>query len=354
MRMTDAFNSGAIASVYNEVASNKIPYIGEALFPTRKKASLDLKWIKTSKGLPVSLSPAAFDTKSTIRSRQGITIQETEMAYFKESMLLKEQDEQDIMRIEDSTDPFAREVLDRVYDDATTLVDGAMVVPERMRFQLLAAPNGHPSISISANGATYEYNYDKDGSYEQNNFTELLSTAKWDDVDNSDPLADVEKAIDSVEELTGEKPELMIVSKKTMGYLKKNKSLKNYVLAQNPTATVMMTEGKVKELFSTELGVAIIVYSKKFKDENGVAHQFYPDGMATLVPSGELGNTWYGMTPEERTLVMKSDADVTMVEEGIAVAVTITDDPVHTKTTVSEIVLPSFERMDSTYQIKCY
>ena len=60
------------------------------------------------------------------------------------------------------------------------------------------------------------------------------------------------------------------------------------------------------------------------------------------------------MTPEERTLVMKSDADVTMVEEGIAVAVTITDDPVHTKTTVSEIVLPSFERMDSTYQIKCY
>ena len=47
-------------------------------------------------------------------------------------------------------------------------------------------------------------------------------------------------------------------------------------------------------------------------------------------------------------------ADVSIVNTGVAVAVTVTNDPVHTKTTVSEIVLPSYERMDSTYVIKCY
>ena len=48
------------------------------------------------------------------------------------------------------------------------------------------------------------------------------------------------------------------------------------------------------------------------------------------------------------------EADVSIVNTGVAVAVTTTNDPVHTKTTASEIVLPSYERMDSTYVIKCY
>ena len=37
---------------------------------------------------------------------------------------------------------------------------------------------------------------------------------------------------------------------------------------------------------------------------------------------------------------------------GVAVAVTITDDPVNTKTTASEIVLPSFERANECYAIE--
>lgn len=355
MRMSEAYSAKAIAAVHTEVASNKIAYLGLGLFPAKKKASLDLKWIKTSKGLPVSLAPSAFDTKSTIRSRSGFKMQETEMAYFKESMLVKEQDEQEVMRVEDSADPFAREVLSRIFDDAETLVEGADVVPERMRMQLLAATDGNPKISIQADGATYAYNYDPDDTYKTNNFVELTGTSMWSDTTNSDPMKDISDAQDAVEALTGTKPTLMIVSKQTMNYLKQNAKVQNYILAQNITATVMVTDERVKQIFKAELGVNIAVYTKQFKDESGTAQKFYPDGMATLIPEdGNLGNTWYGMTPEERTLVMKKDADVTIVNDGVAVAVTITDDPVQTKTTVSEIVLPSFERMDETYQIKCY
>ena len=111
MRLTDAFNAKAIAIVHNENVSNKIPYLGEGLFPAQKKMGLDLKWIRTSTGLPITLKASAFDTVSTIRSREGIKISETEMAYFKESMLVKEVDEQEIMRVQDSSDPYAKEVL---------------------------------------------------------------------------------------------------------------------------------------------------------------------------------------------------------------------------------------------------
>ena len=44
------------------------------------------------------------------------------MAYFKESMIVKEADEQDMMRVQESTDPYAQDILNRIYDDANTLM----------------------------------------------------------------------------------------------------------------------------------------------------------------------------------------------------------------------------------------
>lgn len=355
MNIRDAYTSKAIALVNTEVASNRIAYLGAGLFPAKKKMGLDLKWIKTSKGLPVSLSPSNFDAVSTLRSREGFKLTETEMAFFRESMLVKEADEQEIMRVKDSTDPYAAEVLGRIFDDANTLVDGANVVPERMIMQLLAPSDGSPKISIEANEVTYAYNYDPNGTYKTKNFASLTTdTDKWSDTTNSDPMDDIATALDAVEAETGERPSIMIVSRKTMDYLKQNAKIKSAILAQNTTATVFMNDNRVKEVFSNELGIRIIVYSKQYKKEDGTAAKFYPDGFATLIPDGVMGNTWYGTTPEERTLMGSGEADVSIVNTGVAVAVTTTSDPVHTKTTVSEIVLPSYERMDSTYVIKCY
>lgn len=354
MRITDVYNSKAVAIFQSEVASNKIAYLGEGLFPARKKMGLDLKWIRTSKGLPVSLSPSAFDTVSTIRSREGFKMDETEMAYFKESMLVKEQDRQDMMQVQDSSSPYAREVLSHIFDDASTLIAGAKVVPERMRMSLLADANGHPSISIAANGATYAYNYDPDNSYSTNNFTNVGAASSqnyWTDTTNSDPMKDIADAQDKVEQNTGSRPTKMIVSKATMNLLKQNAKIKSAILAQNVTANIFMTDARVKELFANELGIEVIVYTKLYKNEAGQAKKFYPDGMATLIPDGALGNTFYGVTPEEATLMEDANYDCTVID-GIAVTVTNSVDPVQTKTIASEIVLPSFERMDETYMLK--
>nr|DAL12307.1 MAG TPA_asm: capsid protein [Caudoviricetes sp.] len=355
MKIIDVYSAKAVALVQTEVASNRKRYIGEGLFPAKKKMGLDLKWIKTSKGLPVSLSPSNFDAVSTLRSREGFKMTETEMAFFRESRIVKETDEQEMLRVQESTDPYVQEILSRVFDDANDLVEGARVVPERMIMQLLAPSDGSPKISIQADGVTYEYNYDPNNDYKTNNFAELSGeTDKWSDVENSDPLEDVSNGLDSVEAKTGERPSVMIVSRQTMNYLKKNKKIKSAILAQNVTANIFMDDARVNELFSSELGVNIIVYAKQYKNEDGVVSKFYPDGFATLIPSGALGNTWYGTTPEERTLMGSKEADVSIVNTGVAVAVTVSNDPVQTKTTVSEIVLPSYERMDSTYVIKCY
>ena len=348
-KFNGVFTSPAIAAVYTEAASNKIAYLGAGLFPTKQKSGLDLKWIKSSKGLPVTLAPSAFDVVAPIRSRQGLEVIDTEMAYFKEAMLVKEQDIQDYdSLVEDS--PLAKEILDRVYDDAATLVDGAHVVAERMRMSLLANENGHPSITIAVTGgANYTYNYDPNSTYSANNYTALSGTSYWTDTTNSTPLKDVSDAQDAVEASTGERPSVLLISKATMNLLKQNASIKSAILAQNVTANIFMTDARVKELFSAELGIDIIVYTKMYKDEAGNAKKFYPDGMATLLPAGTLGTTWMGVTPEEHRA---DKLDVTIVDNGIAVAVETKFDPVQTLTKVSEVVLPSFERMDETYMIK--
>ena len=144
----------------------------------------------------------------------------------------------------------------------------------------------------------------------------------------------------------------MIVSKKTAGYLRQNEKIKAAILAQNVTANVMITDARVAEVFQNTLGINVIVYNKKYNDEEGNAQQFYPDDFATLIPEGNLGNTWYGTTPEERTLMGNSAANVSVVNTGVAISVFTLPHPVNTQTTVSEIVLPSYERMNETYVIK--
>ena len=46
----DLVSAKALATYWNETVSNRIPYLGESLFPAKKKMGLDLAWIKGYKG----------------------------------------------------------------------------------------------------------------------------------------------------------------------------------------------------------------------------------------------------------------------------------------------------------------
>lgn len=355
MNVLELYNAPAVAAQWTQAASNRIPYLGEGLFPAKKKRGLDIKQIYGYNGLPVSLAPSNFDAKSTLRSREAIEVGKTEMAFFRESMILKEADEQEIDRITSSKDPYAAEVVARIYDDANNLISGANVVPERMRMQLLCpVNNGKPGIVITAKGVQYLYDYDPNGTYAANNYKAMSGNSMWSDHENSDPIADIREAQDAVEALTGTRPTRAIMNRVTFNHLLQNAKVKAAILAQNATATIILTDELVKSVFKSLLNVSIIIYTKQYRDEDKVAHKYFEDGFCTLIPEGALGSTWYGYTPEERTLAGSGEAKVSVVNTGVAVAVTITSDPVNTKTTVSEIVLPSFERMSETYAMKVF
>lgn len=353
MKLTDLFNAKAIADNYTEVSSNAIPYLGTGFFTPQKKAGLDLKWFKGHKGLPVSLMPSTFDAKATFRDRVGIAVSETEMPFFREGFIVKESDRQEIMRVQDANDPYAQTVLNNIFDDARNLINGANVVPERMIMQLLAPIGGKMGIEVQANGVDYTYNYDKDGTWKADHYMKIEDEAdKWSAANTCDPVADLEAALDQQEAKSGNRPEILLMSKPTFMLMKNSKKVQAGVLAQNTTANVNYTSKRVQAYIEEELNVKILVYSKKFKDESGKDHNFYPDNIIMMLPDGELGKTWYGTTPEEADLMGSGEADVTIVNTGVAVSVFTNRNPVNTETIASEIVLPSFEHMDECFALE--
>lgn len=157
------FTSDAIAEYWTNDVTNAQAFGSDALFPPRKKAGLELKWIRGHKGVGISLMPSAFDTKATFRERKGFKMSETEMPFFREGFHIDEKDRQMLMEIQNSNSTFAEEIISRIFDDAAELITGARIVPERMAWQLLCPENGKPGITIKANGMNYIYDYDPDG-----------------------------------------------------------------------------------------------------------------------------------------------------------------------------------------------
>ena len=354
MLVNEVVNSSSIALAATEDANNKIPYLGLNWFPEKKKSGLDLKWIKTHKGLPVSLKPSNFDSLPTIRARGGLKAEKTQMAFFREQMIVTEEDAQEIDRIRDENDPYLRSALQSIYDDTNTLVQGAEVVPERMRMALLSTVNGHPVIGIESDGVKYEYDYDPKGEYAKEHYTKLLTTSMWSDTENSRPLNDLNNARKALAK-KGKIATYVLMNSNTFDYLLENKQIKNAILAQNQTANIELIDENVMAIVKARTKLTIILYDKMYADESGAEHYFYPDDKVTLLPTEALGSTWFGTTPEERTASQVADVDVSMYGLGIAVATkTEYGPPAITSVTASEITLPSYEGMDSTFVIEVH
>ena len=356
MLVNEVVNAASIALRAIKNASRRIPYLGLNWFPEKKKTGIDLSWIKTHKGLAVSLAPSKLDTLPVIRAREGLSKEKTKMAFFREQMVVTEEDALEIERVNDENDPYLRSALQSLYDDTNNLVEGAEVVPERMRMQLLSTVDGHPVIGIESDGVKYNYDYDPTGEYAAEHYLKLEGTAKWSDHENSKPLTDLNNARKALAK-KGKIATYVLMRTDTFQHLLESEQVKNAILAQNLTANIELTDDNVMSIVKARTKLTIVLYDKMYaeRQEDGTIKEefFYPENKCTLLPSGALGSTWFGSTPEERTARQVADVDVAMYGIGIAVATkTEYGPPAITSVTASETVLPSYENMDSTFVIE--
>lgn len=345
MNIFDLINAKSVATFYETSVSNNIPYLGATLFPSKKKLGLDLKWIKGSKGLPIALMPSEFDVKATLRDRIGFKQIETEMPFFREAMRIGEKERQELLRLADSAnESYVMPMVNAIYDDVTNLVNGALVNPERMIMQLLSTGK----IKISANRVPYDYDYKMPSAHKT---TLSVAGDVWSNPD-ADIIGHIMTWQDKVEDDTGVRPSKAICTRKTWNYIMKNKKIR---LDMNPLGgqNIIMTDAMMKQYLQNKLGISVAVYNKKYALQDGSTHLFYPDDYFTLIPDGTLGSTWYGTTPEEADLMSgNTDAQVSIVNTGVAVTTIKEPHPVNVQTIVSAIMLPSFESIDTIFIAK--
>lgn len=359
LQLSDVFNTRAIALYQTEAATRRDPYLGEAYFPNRKKMGIDLKWLKTHKGIGVALKPSNFDAIPTVRPRGKAEMTQEEMPFFRESKVVKETDIMELSRIADQNDPYLQQVIDSIYGDVNELVEGAEISAERMRMQLLAPLKGEMKITIGmADNMMYSYEYDEGGTWKGTNFLELKDTNKWSSTASSKPMNDIRTAIEHLSDI-GITATTVISNSKTFNYLLETDQIKSALLTVTGQAINFVDESTVKELLRRRLGIEWITYDKVYTDYDGTQQKFYPDDYITILGAGTLGSTWRGSTPEEITTLSniidapQVPADITVLSNGVAVAVQSEYKPSLTvTTTASQIVLPSFEGMDSIYVIK--
>lgn len=335
MNIYDIVTSKEIASYWDVKSQYEAPYFGESKFPANKKLGLDLSWIKGANGAPVALQPSAFDAKVIPLSREGFEKLSYEMPFFKNSLVVDEKTRQELNMVLASNNQSAIDlVVGRIFDDQTNLVRYARLAMEKMRMQILTTG----AITIADNGVKLSYDF---GVPTANKVT---PDVKWDNADNADPIADIEKWLDQIENSKGVRPTEALLNSVTLGYLTKVASIKNaiYVVANG---TVTPTKQQVLKYLFDQTGVTFYVYNKGYSD-NGVFTKFVADGTVVFMPEGALGNTWFGTTPEESDLMTGTDAQVSIVDTGVALTTTKLTDPVNVSTKASMICLPSFELAD--------
>jgi hypothetical protein len=129
----------------------------------------------------VVLKPAQFDVKAPLRDRRGFETMKAEMCFFRESMIVKEQDRQRLMQFIKMNDPtLVNLVLTNLYDDKANLISGAKVQRERMIMQLLSTG------TIAIEGEEQAYQFD----YQMPSANKTTPKVKWDQ-DGADIYGDI-------------------------------------------------------------------------------------------------------------------------------------------------------------------
>ena len=332
----NAVSGKELATRWVNKVNDRTPYLLEALFPSRKQMGIELSMLTGKTPAIRPLDPSSFDAKVIPISRANFSKVTTEMPFFKNSLNVNEKDRQQLLMVLSTGNAgYIDTVMNKVYNDGERLLENARVVPEIMRSQILTTGQ----IAFEGNGQAYSYDYEV--------ANKGNATVAWTSA-NADPISDITAWQDAIENSTGVRPTGILMNRNTFNMLAKVDAIKNaiYVLGEG---RVTPSGDEVRKYILGATDCNIYVYAKGYTDPKTEQFtKFVGDGVVVLFPEGEnLGETVYGTTPEEADLLGgATDADVQIVDTGVAITEYVQADPVMRSVKVSEVVLPTLEKAD--------
>lgn len=322
--------------VLNYLQNRQYPALmGEQLFPEVKRQSLEFDEIRGAMKVPVVASIHAFDTESEIGSREAEK-RTLELALIKRKLQLKEKD---IIALENPRTKAEQDYLiQNVYNDIDTLVQGVRARVEAMRMEALATGK----ITIDENGlnGVIDYNVPEDNQ-------EILTTT-WDDPE-SNPLEDMLRWISTLDV----KPTRALTSNRVL-----------MALLTHPKITALSMHTSLGMVTLTELDAVMAsfglpkirtydeVYRKQKVDGTYESVRYFPEDRFVMFGEGSLGQTIYGPTAEEIRLTRDPSIETSMVGNVLAMVYEEHLDPVSTWTKAVATAMPSFPTAGEVFQAK--
>lgn len=338
MSIFDLITSARLASYWELYVQDREPYMFEELFPNEQKLGLTIEWLRGANGIPKVLKLSALDVEAIPRSRIGFDHYMAQMPFFKESKFVDETLRQQLnMVLESGQQAYIDIIMNRIFSDEMELIEAAAAQRERMRAMLLTSG----VISVSSNGQRYDYDYGVPTSHK------VTVTKSWSDP-TADIIGDIRAGIDKIVEDTGVTVTRAVTTSKVIGYMRVNKAIKDTILVLTD-GSGYVSDNKILNYISDELGIDVVKNDKRYVDESGQTQRYVDDDLFVMFPSGQLGTTWFGTTPEQSDLLSSSVANVSIVDTGVAVTTMKKVDPVNVETKVTMLSMPDFPTADQVY-----
>lgn len=304
--------------------------LGAQLFPSRKIQGLEFDMLKAGSRIPTIASVHAFDTEAEIASRIGSRSAQ-ELAFIKRKIQLKEKD---LIALRNPRTAEEQAFLEQeVYNDVYSMVSSVEARIEKMRMDILA--NG--KIELNENGLeglVVDYGVP----------TDHQATKDWS-ATSADILGDLEEWSDKLDV----KPTRILTSKKVRNVMLKNKAIQGMF----KDAGMLPSKANLNSLLESLDLPTIATYDAKYKtqaaDGSYVQGRYFPEDKLVMMTDDLLGETVYGVTPEESRLVSGGTID-TKVGNVFATVYESNLDPVGTWTKAAATALPSFPQADNVFQ----
>lgn len=346
MDLQDFINSQNIALYMKELPQE--PTLEKSLFPAKKVLGTKLENAKGAKKKPIALRQSTFDVAAKMRSLSAdITVQSTEIPFFKESTGIDETTRRELISaIGCNNENLVKAISDQIFDGQVNLVKGSEIIPKAMAAQVLQ--NGVINYTSDANDGDVVVDY----GVPANHKAVLTSTDKWTDP-SADIVGDVKKWQKILTDENYPKPTTLLLTETTFdNTFLINTAIKDHLNGNVMNQNRILSQKDYLQFAKEIMGLTVVFLddSTYYPYEGASAVQYYENNKVTLMSGTTLGNTVYGVTPEEFDKTHGSGKlDTTMVGTGTAITTMVKEDPVTVDTKVSVMPIVSFDRADEVF-----
>lgn len=265
--------------------------LGETLFPRVKVQSNDIKILLPNSALPTIAKVHGFDTETEIGKRSA-AVANVSPFYIKKNMIINEDEmvKLNASRMNPTEHSF---LIRQVYSDFSTTVSSVLSAIEQMRMQALTTGK----INVKGeDGNTYKVDYRLSSSQKH--------TFDWSDADHN-IFADL-TALVAGATVT---PTRALMTQRTLSAILANTTIKSQIFGAASSLQVISLP-QLNQFFVTNGLPMVAVYNGKYLDDDNVPHTYINDGDIAFFIDGLIGNTVFGLTPEESFNIVHNDVEI--------------------------------------------